>query len=1115
MQWTDSQRRAIDARSESMLVSAAAGSGKTAVLVEKALSLLREGRDVDRLLIVTFTRAAASEMRARIAAALERESVENDWMRRQLLRLPRACIATLHVFCSRVIREHFQVAGVDPSARVGEEARLNALLSRALEEALENAYLQATEGDADARALTEQYTDVQILEISRALYRFLMARAEPFAWLDAQLSAPDTQAFFSVLREECAQILQGAQALNRACLDLLQLSGAPDRYAPAALSDELLLQSLLARVQSGETPGKPAFERLSSKRAPEGEDQALTSRFRAARDDMKKQIGEALKLLPTDREADERDILWTLPALRALAALVRDAHARYAAYKDARNMLDYNDLEQLALRVLADDDARRAVAARFDVIFVDEYQDISGAQEAILSRAHLGNMLFMVGDVKQSIYRFRLADPTLFMRKLRAYSPEDGAPRYRLSLQQNFRSRANILLAVNHVFSHAMRADATEIAYDDEAALVPGRGGDPGAAVLLRVMLPGEDGEPGFLREAREAAKIIKALSGEYRFRDMAILLRNASGRAPRIAKVLQDEGIPVYSDADAEFFDLPEITDMLSILRVLENPMQDVPLLCALRSPAFSFTAEELSRVRLASPPKRSFYDALTGYPMADETPLSRKVARALATLSDWRFLSRNMPPESLLYRLLDETDIYARAGALPGGESRRANLRLLCERAQGESSLHDFLCDVDTARRNDDGKSAKTLSESENVVRVMTLHKSKGLEFPVVLLMELAREFRMPEGGELLQCDEDGLALKFVDAERRVTRQTVACKALQLKKARALRAEEARLLYVGMTRARERLILLASPKSAEKTAARWALPMSAYAAGSAESMLDWIGQSLQAHCVFGEDARFRTENGSVWDAGFCAPEAHEMEISGRAPRLPSAEGEIPAYISARMAGRHAAGKGFRKTSVTALVRGLQTAEEETAEDKRRAFRLDRPLPERPAYQLAGEGAALTAAERGTATHKALSQCDIHQEDIVSQISALRLRGMLSDAEADAAQPAWIARYFHSPLGERMRAAKTVRREWAFNYLAEDGLLLQGVVDCCFLEDGAWVLVDYKTDDAPADALRQRYARQLSWYAKALAGITGKPVRERYLYALRTGEAILLQNDY
>ena len=1127
MQWTAGQRAAIDARNGSVLVSAAAGSGKTAVLVERVLSLLREGGRIDRMLIVTFTRAAAGEMRERIGRRLEQESVGSAHLRRQALRLNRAAICTLHVFCARVLREHFQAVGVDPLAHIGDEDKLAALKRRAQDDVLEQAYAAPTE---DERALFSQFEDAQIVQMLDELYAFLSAQADPWGWAKEHCgeAAARLDSWTPVLARLCRAQLAGAAELIPEMEKLLNLPGGPSRYAPALEADRAMTEQLLDEAEKGVlTGGKTAFFRLSTKKAAPEEDPDAAARFKDLREEWKKRVSEARKILPVSEDRAEEDLRHTLPALRALCGLARKIDEKYFSAKQARNFLDYSDLEHLTLKALQNPAVREAVAGGFDALFIDEYQDVSGIQEAILRLLHDGqnNLLFMVGDVKQSIYRFRLADPTLFLQKYREYSLDADAQERKILLQQNFRSDENVLLAVNEVFSHAMREEETEIAYDEAAMLRPGGGQPFGAPVEIHLLTAaeGEDGDEageltqGYRYEAAFAAKKIKELlrfgsvregegSRPMRCRDIALLLRYASGRAPYIARTLQAEGIPVYSDADAQFFDMPDVVDLMNLLRVIDNPLQDVPLLSALRCPCFSFTEEELARVRLVSrEPGTPFFSAFISA-MEKEDALGKKARWAWDRLASWRFLSHSLPVDQLIWRVLDESGLYMRAGALEEGELRQANLRLLAERGQGESAregLGAFLRETGRLRASDDGKSAKTLGENEDVVRILTVHKSKGLEFPAVLMLEMARPFRKGGGGLMRLHGKSGMALQYVDGERRVTRETCAFNALSGVEEKEAVAEEARLLYVGMTRARERLILVGSPRRLDAAMEKWSRPATAYAAGSAGCMLDWVMESLGGF----HPGEYTGKNGSVWRMALEKAEDLSAPAAARAVIPPPPAREPADERTAERMRRFIPENPPLKTSVTAIAKKLRDEKDEweSPADKRR-MPLEAAKPD-----FLGEKRQ-TAADRGTVTHRVLGQIDyalVREGQFAKALDALQRQGVLTDAERAALRMDWIKNFFASPLGQRALDAKETHREWSFNLRGDKGNMIQGVIDLCFMEDGAWVLADYKTDMAEGEELLRRYALQLRWYARALQSITGVPVKETLIFGLRAGKSI------
>ncbi len=1198
--WTKDQQQAIEARNDMLLVSAAAGSGKTAVLVERILGLIKnDGLQVDRMLVVTFTRAAAAEMRERILKALNDAGDTDHALREQALKVDRAAISTLHVFCGQVIREHFQAAGLDPTARLVEGGEQDALYQEAIRDVLLEAY---EKGKEDFNALSQQFEDEAITGMMDTLYKFLMSLPEPWRWLRRQMANfPDgedlmTHTWSRQIIKSLKLQLEGS--LDAACELLHSLD---DPFADSAL--EGLLKEDIRQIQlivdaADVSPeelraawdGK-AFPRFPSMKKKEAETAAWAEDVKNRRTKIRNGIGHVVDAAPKDMEQAALDILHTKPSVRALARLTRKLHKQYEKYKREKNVYDFNDLEHKTLKVLRVPQLQKVVQSRFDAVCIDEYQDISGIQEAILQAVHGGKNVFLVGDVKQSIYRFRLADPTLFLNKAKESSLEDGGAFRRISLQENFRSSRSVVQAVNQVFASVMREDVTEINYDREAMLVAGREAGNESPVELHVLFPKEeepeeadslDEAPSRVeREAFRAAQIIRGLLDKefvdkdtktlrpYRFRDIAVLLPKAKNTARLVAETLQKEGIPVYSEADEEYFGLPEIATMMAVLQVLDNPMQDIPLLTTLRSPCFSLDEKTLSAIRLALPGRDvPFYEAFF-HCAGQETALGSKCAAILEKLDAWRFLSRCLPVDQLIWQLLDDSGIYIRSGALPAGEARQANLRLLCERAaaweksQGEG-LHGFLLHGESLKKSGDATTAKVLGEKEDVVRIMTIHKSKGLEFPAVVILELGAKLHAAGHPSPIKTHRElGLSIPCIYHEERTRTKTLAEKAIHLKSQEEEKAERARLLYVAMTRARERLILIGTA-SGKDPAAKWSMPQGSYRILQAGSMLDWIIQAvypLEEAAVLRDindgfstgTQDFLPEKGKEYTTSTGYPQGYipwsicvwaetgqrrvekKQNIHNQTTRLLQMAGtEISHEIFLRMEEKPigAAERLPLKTSVTSLCKQrllpgfLPQEQEETPESKAKQeemvlpLRLS-PLPARPGFL---ERKAATPADLGTATHKALGQLPLadlrgkSKEELrpllENGLQELLKKGLLTRQQHDGLYVDWIMNFFLSGWGRKLLSAADVHREWAFNLRlnAAPPALLQGVIDCCFMEDGAWVLIDYKTDVVfDEQAVYARYGPQLQLYRRALQEITGIPVREAVLYLLRSAKGLLM----
>ena len=1203
--WTAAQRQAIEARNKELLVTAAAGSGKTAVLVERILTLIRkDGLDVGRMLIVTFTRAAAAEMRERISKALQEAADTEEKLRDQALKVERASISTLHVFCGQVLRDHFQAAGVDPTARLVEGGEQDAIYRQALAEVLLAAH---EEGKPGFTELSLEFEDETIAQMADSLYGFIMSLPAPWRWMHQRMADfPAAQElpghpWMKQLTSDLQLQLEGCLSAARELLSVLDDPDADISYEGMLQEDIRQIELLEKALQSGIDQLKEAWEnaqfpRFAAIKGKSPETVAWGENLKERRQKIRDGIRAIIKAAPGDLEKAAEDIAHTKPALRALCRLVHKLHLRYDILKREKNVYDFHDLEHKTLAALSVPEVREAVRQKFDAVFIDEYQDISGIQEAILQAVHGDNYLFLVGDVKQSIYRFRLADPTLFLKKSKEASLNEDAVFRRIPLQENFRSAKSVLDGVNAVFESVMRSDVTEIDYDEEARLIPGRKPEGEAPVELHVLIPAGDAEPEeeesdpseaqeapsrVEKEARRAAACMRRLRDEqfpdretgkmrpFKWRDMAVLLPKAKNVARLVAQTLSEEGIPVYSEADEEYFGLPEIATMMALLQTLDNPMQDISLLTTLRSPCFNLGEETLSAIRLAKTGRNIPFHAAFFCCAQEKGPLGESCASITNKLDNWRFLSRSLPLDKLIWQLLSDTGLYTRSGALPAGAARQANLRLLCERAAAyETSagegLSGFLSYGEDLKKSGDAVTAKVLGENEDVVRIMTIHKSKGLEFPAVVVMDLGGRFRGSAQDSPMKIHRElGISIPCIHPDARTRRKTLSDQSIGLALQGEDKAERARLLYVAMTRSRERLILIGTA-AGKDPAARWAMAPGAYRVWQAKSMLDWIAQAVYpqeaAQPLRALNGEFSTDSAEdlaeyaekctsstgfpqsetpwkiqVWAETGLGTVEKNVDVHTQASQLANLENRlIPEGVAWRMdAG--SSGEKHRlplKTSVTSLCKqrllpGYLPGEgEETPETKAKPeewtlpLRLS-PLPARPSFL---ERKALTAADLGSATHKALG-CLTLEPLREKTGEALRLavreglgelteKGLLTREQREGIYEEWIVGFYESVWGQRLLDAQESRREWAFNllYSREPMTLLQGVIDCCFIEDGAWVLLDYKTDFVKDErAIFERYQPQLLLYKQALEEITGIPVREAVLYLLRkaSGKAL------
>lgn len=1019
--WTDEQWAAIAADGTNLLVAAAAGSGKTAVLVERLISRIADEEralDVDSLLVATFTKAAAAEMKERIRLALEdalERKPESAHLRRQLALLPRASITTLHSFCMEVIEKYAPLIGLDPGFRIANETEAELMRLDTLDALFEERY--ELEGDQGTlAALADRYggerSDEPLHRLVLELHDFARSHPWPEWWLrrtaaqfeDADEAGLADSEWVDSMRQDVLLSLEGALQLLDAGLAVAAEPGGPAPYADTLADDRRLAAELLETVAVrpweswADAFAAVQFGRLKPCRG-DGYDPDLQERVKGLRDDAKKTVSrlaeEWFVRTPEQYAAELRALA---PDMTALAELVIGFGERYEAAKRAKGLLDFGDLEHYALRILRDpsstpEQSTPSAAAldyrnRFEEIMLDEYQDTNEVQEAIVSliaRPSPGNV-FMVGDVKQSIYRFRLAEPGLFLAKYRTYDvwtargdgadgaadgdapvpaasegwPEPAGGGLRIDLARNFRSRPRVVEAVNHVFRLILREKVGEMNYDRRAELVYGEGypaepaanaaAEAGAAVragasadaaespyAVEMILidngkgrdggasAGEDGtaaaaengaaveaaSPGgeeaeleaVQLEARCIADEIKRLTGRdgsgappfavydgrgglYRplaYRDIVILLRAATSLAPAVLEELKAAGIPAYAELATGYFAATEVDVMLSLLHLIDNPDQDIPLAGVLRSPIVGLGAEELARIRLKLRSGSYWQAVRAAAAEGGEEPAAATAASAvrpdgesgersggpelaerlrtfLASLEAWRSFARREPIGELLGKLYRDTGYYDFVGGLPGGAQRQANLRALVDRARqfernaSSRGLYRFLRFLERMRETgSDLGAARALGEQEDVVRVVSIHKSKGLEFPVVFVAGLGRSFNKQDlNGLFLKHKKLGFGPKMVDAGTRVAYPSLPQLAVRRRLKAEMLAEEMRVLYVALTRPKEKLILVGTTKNAEKELAAWrelaeagagAGGLPDYAVAAANRYLDWIG--------------------------------------------------------------------------------------------------------------------------------------------------------------------------------------------------------------------------------------------------------------------------------
>ena len=1161
-EWTAEQRAAIEAQNHTILVSAAAGSGKTAVLIERIVTLLKRNQSLSRMLIVTFTKAAASEMRERLNRRLLKESrMYPDIMGQALDELESCEISTIHSFCTRVLRNEFHAVGIDPMFRICEENDRQVLFGAAFCDALNE--LLEDEEHPQVRSLVSCFEQSKVRDIAASTYEFMMSMPDPFVWLEEKIQLIQHKPYqehpwYQVLAAEAKRQICGMGDLLRAQESMFHVEHAVDELRETWQADADAYQVLHQKAEEStqafyEALATFSFVRAVTCRGLTDEQKAWQKKYQDIRKQMKDLVNKLTGFLTIHESRLDTEFAVMHDHLEGLRLLIKRIHERFLEYKLQKNCVDFADLEQLTYDILRQDRVRETMQAEYDHIFVDECQDVSAIQDAILQAIHGDNScLFMVGDVKQSIYRFRLADPTRFLHRMRTFSDDADAAERRIFLQKNFRSCHDVLDATNRVFRHLMRRSVTELDYLAEDELIHGRLSAENAPIEVHVLdtesLDEDEKTTSLDAEAAILIEQIHRLLHEtfqdgdkqrpYTYRDMVILLPKVAGIGGKLVELLTSRGIPVYFDGSDSYFDLPEIITMRAVLSVIDNPFQDTDLMAVLKTPPFSMSDSDLSGIRLCKTGRNVPFHEAFRVCCETDSPLGRRCEAARRQLEDWRFQAENTRLSDFVWQVLRESGFYSACAALPKGDLRQANLRLLCQRAaeyeqNGGCTLSGFLELADQQQSADDKRSAKTLGENENLVRIMTMHKSKGLEFPVVFCLQLGGGLHRANTSEVNLHSSLGISLPYVNRELNIRRKTIADDAFAVQRLLDEKAERARLLYVAMTRARERLILIGCVP--EKNRDCWMLPENDYRVYRARSMMDWVMQGILT-----DDPRALSDDPDrpampwkvvIWDR-------IPLLQAQAEPEQPEIRTRIAAWMQSGQSEQwqawedmdHRAVSMPLKTSVSSIAKrdAIHSAlpltdEDESAEDKRQEDALIAPLrlselPSRPAFM---EEKRTTGAERGTLTHRVLSLIPIERlregtihEAIRQEVHAMVERGIISSEELMLLSMSSIGRFYQSELGQRILRSPEVRREWSFNLRMDDGVtLLQGVIDCAFREGDAWIVLDYKTDRIEdEEAFVTRYAAQINWYARALERITHRPVTEMWLYALSTGKVYAVE---
>ena len=1201
MTWTKEQQQVIDLRNRNILVSAAAGSGKTAVLVERIKELVLDKKhpvDIDHLLVVTFTNAAAAQMKERVAKALEKALQENPSdvrLQQQAALVQNAQITTIDSFCLYVLRNHFHEIGLEPNFRIGDEGELKLLREDVMTGLFEQCYEEKHPGFLHLiSCYGTSRSDAPVRDMIFKLYSYAQSYPWPKQWLREALSCYEIKTeqeleqapFIEMTVEYGKQMVKGYLEQAEHYHELCQDVDGPYMYEEACEQDVERMEELLScstYQDFYEELGKCKFATLGRAKdyigSPEKQEQVKTER-KKLKDGIGKLKSDCFAL--TFQEILEQLTL-VQPSAEALAEVTERFIDAFTERKQDKNLVDFSDLEHFALEILLEEETGKPTETAkefqnaYEEIMIDEYQDSNYVQETILraiSREAVGqNNLFMVGDVKQSIYRFRLARPELFMEKFDTYETTD-APCQRIDLHKNFRSRDTVLAFTNDIFYQIMKRNLGGVDYTDEAALYCGADYPAGekedafdSEILLTTTQELEEGTKQQISKQELEAKLIadriRKMVGkeevvdeetgefrEVRYGDIVILLRSLSEWADLFAEVLNANGIPAHTVSRTGYFSTLEIRTVLNYLRILDNPRQDIPLAAVLKSPMAGLSDEQLARLRLMAEDKpyhqcvKMFLEAeeeLTEKESTADEDMRAKLKRFSETYKKLRRQTMDIPMHELLQKVLKETGYARYASALPAGRQRLANLHMLSEKAiayekTSYRGLYHFIRYIDELQKYDvDFGEAELVGENEDAVNIMSIHKSKGLEFPVCFVSGMGKSFNKQDSrSKMILHPNLGVGLDIIEEDRRIKVPAFFKKVIARQTELESLGEELRVLYVAFTRAKEKLIITGCIKDEEmlqqireiycgsnrkalnfkeraeaKTFLEWILPAAA-ASGSwnkVSYVTPWSMLEDEAAHQITEHVSLRQRVQQAEEVSDTLYEKIKEQLSYQYPH-PDAIHLVTKYSVSEL--KHRA------------MRALAAKEEEDVTPK---FLEEVSTPYVPAF-MEGKAEVNQGALRGTAMHR-LMECydftkmpdrsDEFAENIKKQLTGLVQMGKVSEDMQKLIRIPSVELFLKSKLAPRMKAAAMrddLFREKPFvmgnHEMEEEMVLIQGIIDVFWVEEDGIVLLDYKTDRVDsATRLRDMYKEQLDLYAEALERTFLLPVKEKYLYSFRLNQAI------
>ena len=1194
VKWTEEQQQAINEKGANILVAAAAGSGKTAVLVERIINkVINEKIDIDRILVVTFTSAAASEIRERILEAIYKkleENPEDTNLQKQINLINKANISTIHSFCLDVIRNNFYELDISSNFRVADTTEIELMKYEVLDELFEEKYLS---NDKDFEDLINIYTgyrgDEGLQNLVLNIYKFIQSSPFPEKWLNDKVNLfKNTNQDFAqtiwgktILENIEEELTEGIMQLQNILKDMKKIDEL-SKFTKIIQEDIYNLEDILRYTNSWDNT-LTKINNLVWQKWPT--DKKITIDLKEQAKEVRNKVKEIInksikKKIAYDSIQANEDINEMHVTLTKLKNLLVEFMFKFASKKKEKNVVDFNDIEHFALKILIGENGEATELAKkyrekFQEIAIDEYQDSNLVQEQILTSISKGNNIFMVGDVKQSIYKFRQARPELFLEKYKNYNLKQefsgNSLGLKIQLFKNFRSRENILNITNLVFQNIMSEKVGEIEYNEKEYLnysagykEPEENTDYAGKTELHIIdlkekeeifindeeidekIEVEKIENSVLEAKFVAKKINELLNSNYMVfdkeqgyrkitpKDIIILLRATTNIAPIYEKELADLNLPVFSDSSSQYLDTMEIQIIVSILKIINNPIQDIPLVTVLRSPIFAFTDNDLISIRLADK-SCSFYESMIKARLVVNEQLNSKIDNVIYYLEKWKQEEKYLPLDELIWQIYIDTNLINIVGLMPNGAIRQANLKMLFEKAkQFENAsfkgLFNFINFIDRLKNNNgDLSSAKLIGENENVIRIMSIHKSKGLEFPVVFLCGTGKGFNMRDLNEDVLLHQDmGIGPKLIDFERRIEYDTLAKEAIKLKIKLETLSEEQRILYVALTRAKEKLIITGISKDLEKDFKQKRELLQIY--NENMNIIDYkLVKKYKTYLDWLELVYLKNEN-KITDIATLYTYTKtdlEKELNNKEQeKLNNIKEKIfentkdlkdTENIKEILNWKYRYKKSSEIPTKTAVTR-LKAEEDKKIE-----------LTEIPKFMEKEK--KITPAEKGTLMHLCIQRLNEKQtytkETIKQMIQSLVLKEIITTTEADAINIDTLYKYTKSALWNDLSKAKEIHKEQPFyinipakemyeNIETDENILVQGIIDLYYIsEDNKLILIDYKTDYVKKpEELINKYKTQLSIYKKALENSLNRRVDETYIFSTNWGQSLNVPFD-